>query len=825
MSPNSDLFSGFFRRFYSTPLVILAFIAILFAGTVHQLRNFDFDASTDTLIAENDASLDYFLEVSEIFGDESFLFLTFTPNDISLFSRKALSQLDKLQASLQDVDGVSGVVSILDVPLVRSPPVPITELATSYKTLRMDDVDLELAKTELMTSPLFRELLVSENGSATALRVNLASDTALATLRQNRDALRALPEKTPQDINALSEAEEKLRVAKRAFATDQERLLGDIRDVRENYQSEASINMAGVPMIASDMIRYVKDDISTFSGVSLALIMVILFAFFQQIRWVVLPVLTALISVLVTAGLLGLFRQPVSVISANFVALLIIFSISFTVHLIVRYRELARDFGEEPPKSLLTRTMADKFAPCIYTALTTMVAFASLTASNIVPVTQLGWIMCLAMTVAFVLNYTLFPSLVLLLPSKPVKPLPTRQPVVTDILNRASVSAPWGIIALALIATIISTIGLSRLSTESRFIDYFRNSSEIKQGLVYVDENLGGTTPMDVIINVAPFEDDSFDDDEDDFFEEDEPNAFPERYWYTPDKIATIRKLEAFLQTKPEVGKIISIATLEEIARSFNEGEALNTVELAAVIGLLPDDLRREFLIPYSTPRKGILRISMRMHETVPATSRDALISDIEAYAVNEMGLPPGNVNVTGMNVLFNNMLNLLFESQRSTIQLVLLATFLMLFALLRSLPLAVIGMIPNILSAAMVLGLMGLLGIPLDIMTMTIAAIIIGIGVDNAIHFLHRFKQEKAAGRTTEEAINISHKSVGFALYFTSVTVIAGFSILGLSNFIPTVYFGLLTAMAMGLSLIVNLGVMPSLLMIFVRDKAPQTS
>lgn len=817
MSPTNNYIIKLAQTVFKASWLVLALVLILSIGAFSQLRHFDFDASTDTLVAENDEALNYFQEVSENFGDESFLFLTFAPKGDLLFKPDTLAQLAKLQSELETIEGVSGVTSILDVPLMRSPPVPLAEIASSYKTLRMADVDLNLAKLELMNSPLFRELLVSADGSATAMRINIAADEAINRLRDVRQALRNVQNRSSEEENRLREIEEKYRIAKRTFAADQERLISDIRVVRDSYSDRAIIYLAGVPMIASDMIRYVQDDIATFGWVSLVLIMLILFLFFRQLRWVILPVSTALLSVVVTAGFLGLVRQPVSVISANFVALLIIFSISFTVHLIVRYRELAREQPDELPKSLLTLTMVDKFAPCIYTALTTMVAFASLTASGIVPVIDLGWIMCLAMMVAFVMNYTFFPALVHVLPSQQVAPLPERQPIITRALHGMSVKGPWIVVTLAMFAAGVSILGITHLSTESRFIDYFRNNSEIKQGLVFVDETLGGTTPMDVIINLAPYEDESFGDD--DFFTE-EDDAYPERYWYTPDKIAKLRQLEAFLETKPEVGKIISIATLEEIARSFNEGEALNTVELAAVIGLLPEELRREFLLPYSVPRDGILRISMRMHETAPATSRDTLIQDIESYAVNEVGFDRGDVTVTGMNVLFNNMLKLLFESQQSTIQLVLLATFLMLFALLRSLRLAIIGIIPNILSASIVLGFMGFMRIPLDIMTMTIAAIIIGIGVDNAIHFLHRFKQEKAQGRTTHEAVDASHKSVGFALYFTSVTVIVGFSVLGLSNFIPTVYFGLLTAMAMGLSLIINLGVLPSLLMVFVPDK-----
>lgn len=814
----SNFFKAMSRSYFNAPYWVLAFVFVLAVSAASQLHHFTYDASADTLVAENDADLNYFLEVSENFGGESFLFITYDPEGAPLFSTQSLNKLADFQNSLEAITGVSSVTSILDVPLVRSPPVEIAKLATDYKTLRQMDVDLSLAKAELVNSPLFHELLISKDGNVTALRVGIEADAHLETLRKTRQDLRRAENKSADQIARLQALEDEYQAAKRDFVADQERLMADIRQARDNVSGQAKVYLAGVPMIASDMIRFVKNDITTFGGICLALVMVILMVFFRQLRWVVLPILTALLSVMITAGLLGFLRQPVTVISANFVALLIIFSISFTMHLMVRYRELSRDLIDASAQDILTQTMVDKFAPCIYTALTTMVAFASLTASDIVPVDALGWIMCLAMIVAFVVNYTFFPAMVRILPTRPSLPLPDQQPHVLRALQTVSIRASGVVLGLAVFAVIISALGISRLSTESRFIDYFRQSSDIKQGLVFVDENLGGTTPMDVILNFAPYVEESFDED-DDFFS-DEGDVYPERYWYTPDKIEKLRQLEAYLKTKPEVGKIISLATLEEIARSFNEGEALNTVELAAIVGLLPEDLRREFLLPYSTPREGILRISMRMRETVPGTSRDALIAEITDFAVNEAGFRAEAVHVTGMNVLFNNMLKLLYQSQLSTIGLVVLATFLMLFVLLRSFSLAVIGVIPNLLSAILVLGFMGLAGIKLDMMTMTIAAIIIGIGVDNAIHYLHRFKQEKAQGRSTTDAIVNSHKSIGFALYFTSLTIIAGFSVLGLSNFIPTVYFGLLTAMAMGLSLIMNLAVLPSLLMVCVKDK-----
>lgn len=801
-----------YKNYLNMPWLIIAMVAFLAIGATYQTRYLTYDASSDTLVAENDPELQYYLEVSEDFGNGAFLFLTYEPHDSPLLSAQTIERLSKLQTNLEAIQGVRDVTSILDVPLLKNGDIELSKLATDYKTLRSDGVDMVAAEEELRQSPLLKELLISKDGKSTALRIELEPDYSLEKLWKERKRLRGVRERTYEQSQLLSAIEDRYESARRYHIADRERLMANIRELRDAISMEATAYLGGVPMVASDMIRFIKKDIKTFGGVSILLVMLALAAFFRRVRWVVLPILTAGLSILLTMGLLAFLRQPVTVISSNFVALLFIFSISFTVHLIVKYRELVRDKGYHTHKELVAMTMTDKFSPCLYTALTTIAAFMSLTASNIVPVDDFGWIMSVGMAIAFFANYTFFPAILTVLPMGEARALSEKQPWLTQIMCNQSLKRPLKVIGVALLCGFLSWAGMSRLSVDSRFIDYFHNTTEIKQGLVYIDKNLGGTVPMDVILEFAPFETPHLDED-DDFFVA-EPDPFPQRYWYTPDKIEKLHQVSNYLETLPPVGKILSIATLEQIARDFNNGKALGAVELAAVIGAVPDDIRNEFLQPYSTPEKGIMRISLRMHETAPAHSRDELIARIKHHIVHEVGFAPENVHITGMNVLFNDMLSVLFHSQVSTIGYVVLATFLMFFILLRSPVLAFIGVVPNLLSAAMVLGIMGFLGIPLDMMTMTIAAIIIGIGVDDAIHYLHRFQQEINLGKSTREAIEESHQNIGIALYCTSLTVIVGFSVLGFSTFIPTVYFGVLTAMAMILALLVNLAVLPSLLM-----------
>jgi hypothetical protein len=370
------------------------------------------------------------------------------------------------------------------------------------------------------------------------------------------------------------------------------------------------------------------------------------------------------------------------------------------------------------------------------------------------------------------------------------------------------------ILVVAVFSCVFAAIGISRISLDNRFIDYFRSGTEIHKGLTYIDTFLGGTIPLDIILHFPPATDHAVDSDSD--FFTGEQDIYPERYWFTPDKFAFLQKLHSYLENKPEIGKVISILTLKQLGETINNGEPLGSLELMGMFGALPANVRNELITPYASPQDGLIRLSARVHETGPTFSHAQLLRDIQSFTATEMDMAEGKVQLTGMEVLFNGMLQHLVDSQKSTLVFVIAATFLMFVILLRSLTLAIIGLLPNIMSAAVILAFMGFAGIPLDIMTITIAAIIIGIGVDDAIHYLHRFKQELVLVRDVRIAVEKSHGGIGSALYYTSFTVVIGFSVLGFSNFIPTVFFGVLTSLAMIGALLANLMVLPSLLVVF---------
>jgi len=801
---------------YSRYLIFLIVGLCLVAG--YYIKDFRFDASEDTLVAEGDPDLAYYRDVSEQFGGEGFLVLTYKPTERPLISPASIEKLQQLVAELEQLKGVSSVDSLLEAPLLQSPPVPVSELATGYRTLLSDDVDLGLARQELTQSPLFRNLLISEDGQTTAIRIQLKQNQQLAELRQERRQLRAIKQPTAQQRQQLASVETRYQQIYSQHLQDREQLIADIRAVRDDLSDNVVAYLGGIPMIAADMISYVKQDVVIFGAIVIAIISAMLFWLFRQLRWVLFPLASTGVTILLTTGILGFLQQPTTVVSSNYISLLTIFSISFAIHLIVRYRELGAKNADMPHQDLVLETMKDKLAPCVYMALTTMVAFGSLVTSDIVPVMDFGWIMSIGILISFLVTYALFAGILLQLPRGGDRASLHDEPRITQMLSGLAVNHTRLILALMLITFVVSALGIGRLSMDNRFVEYFRDHTEIHKGLEFIDKNLGGTMPMDIILKFPPYKE--AEQEESSFFSTGAEDSNARLYWFTPNKIQYLREMHDYLESKEAVGKIISLENLEQVAQTYNNGEPLGPVELVTALKAMPERVYHDLIEPYASPESGMMRISLRLHETVPDYTIEGLIADIENHAVNELGFEPENIRITGMAVLFNGMLQHLFDSQTSTLLFVILATLVMFMLLLRSLTLAVLGLIPNVLAAATALGLMGYMGIPLDVMTITIAAIIIGIGVDDAIHYLHRFRKEYAASQNVRTAVSHSHQSIGNAIYYTSITVIIGFSVLAFSNFIPSVYFGLMTALAMLLALTANLTILPGLLILTYQSK-----
>lgn len=800
------------------PSLIITFVIVGFF--FYQIPKFKLDASADSLVLENDKDLRFYRQITERYGTKDYLLITYTPKE-ELFSETALADLKQLRDELKQLDGVESVLTILDVPLLFSPKIALGDLSKKekIKTLEEPNVDKELAKNELLNSPLYRKRLLSRDGGTTAVLVKLPVDLTYRNLLKKRYELREKKyqgELTPEETIRLQSVSEAFRQYVTELTKKQNKLVEAIRGILARHRTKADLYLGGVPMIVADLIAFIKNDLVVF-GVSVFIFLIItLIVIFRKPRWVVLPMLCCLIAVFIMMGYLGLMDWRVTVISSNFISLMLILTLSMMIHLIVRYRELHALQPHAAQRTLVLETVRSKVMPCLYTTLTTIVAFISLLVSNIRPVMDFGMMMTMGLVVSFVLAFILFPAGVMLL--KKDKPKAIENSTSSFTLFFAHLTKVEGrkILILSMLLAILSGIGIYRLKVENRFIDYFRETTEIYQGMKVIDQKLGGTTPLDIIIDFKK-EEALFDefDEEEDFFEEEEENNKKQQWFTSSYKMGQIEKIHDYLDGLSETGEVLSFATTMKVVTKLNNDVSLDDFELALMHKWIPEDIRKILINPYIFKDEPQARLTLRIMESNENLDRKALLEKIHDFIVNQMGFADEQIHFTNMFVLYNNMLQSLFRSQILTIGAVFLGIMIMFTILFRSFFLALIAIIPNLLPAALVLGTMGWLGIPLDMMTITIAAITIGIAVDDTIHYIHRFQKEFIKDRNYLATVYRCHGSIGRAMYYTSVTIIIGFSILLLSNFIPTIYFGLFTGFAMLAALLAALTLLPELLII----------
>ncbi len=810
---------------WPVPVLLCLFIMVSYLG--YHSKDFRLDASAETLVLEGDKDLEYSRLIYSRYGVRDFLVVVYTPKE-DLFSDKTLDRLARLQKNFERLKGVTSVVSILNMPLLESPQVPVKELVSNIQTLESPTVDKKLARMEFSNSPLYQNLFVSPDLKTTALLLYLPVDKVYQDLLTRRNQLHE-----KETANALSETEaaEFKKVIKQ-FQRHRDKMRKNrhetiiaVRAVMDNYRQDAKLFLGGVSLIADDLIGFIKSDLKIFGLGVLCFLIITLGIIFKKLCWILLPMLCCALSTLSMIGLLGLFGWEVTVISSNFVSLQLIITMAIVIHLIVRYRELLFHNPEDENRTLILDTIRSKLRPCLYAALTTIAGFGSLIFCNIKPVITFGWMMTAGIIVSLSLTFLLFPAVLILLKKQAPQLAHSPNSSFLSLLARFTERHGVFILAVSFIILILGAVGVSKLEVENSFIDYFKESTEIYQGMKVIDQNLGGTTPLDVIIDLdepkekspkAAIKTKAESSDVFDEFDEFEEADDDKKYWFTSKKMALVLKIHDYLDRLPETGKVLSLGIILRIAEKLNNGKPLDNFQIALLYNEMPDRYKNLILKPYVSVEHNQLRFSTRVKDSERSLRRNTLLNKIQHELVHKLGLEKENIHLTGMLVLYNNMLQSLFSSQILTIGIVIIALMGMFLILFRSLSIALIAIFPNLLSVGVVLGIMGWFNIPLDMMTITIAAISVGIAVDNTIHYIHRFKQEFQTDRNYINSVHRCHGSIGYAMYYTSVTIIIGFSILVMSNFIPSIYFGLLTGLAMFIALIAALTLLPQLLIVF---------
>ena len=791
------------------------FIFLLFALSIISiigLPRFQLDASSDTLLLDNDPDLKIYRENSRKYGSSDFLVIAFTPNK-DIFTNETISLLENLVGKLKEVDGISNVLSLFDVPLLSYSEQSINELAENVVTLSTDDVDLTKAKYEFETNEVYRGLLISKDLKTIALQMTLKPNESYQKLISKRydllDQKDLIEEKSfKQDLESL---DFQIEEQKQINLINEAMLINEVRRITKDYEGYGEIFLGGGAMIAHDTIKMIQQDLFTFGVAVFFMFVLILSIIFRQFRWVIVPLVSAGLSALFTTGLISWIGWKVTVVSANFIALLMIIGISLTVHLVVRYREITSKFNDISHNEALKRTLSQMFLPCLYTALTTMVAFASLIISDIRPIIDFGLLMVLSIFIAFSVSFVFFGSLASLMNKNLKDTNIDYSSGFTTWINSLVVRFKNIILLISLLGFIFSIVGINKLSVENKFIDYFKPTTEIYKGLSLIDKKLGGTAPLDIIISAPEnnfVNDYESEDDFDDFGLETEQYG----YWFNSQNLSYLEEIHDYLEARPEIGKVLSVSSAIKLAEIV-KGNKLDDLELALLRKVLPEDINNQLLSSYISEDDNQVRLSARVIESMDGLNRKNLIEEVKNDLIKNYELTEDQFYLSGISVIYNNLLQSLFQSLIGSLSIVFAAIFAMFIILFRSLYMAIIAMIPNLLSASSVLGIIGWSGIPIDIMTVTVAAISIGIGVDNTIHYVHRFLKEYEQNNNYDLAIKNSHSTIGRAMFYTSLTIVLGFMILVSSNFNPSVFFGIFTSFSMIVAILAALMLLPVLI------------
>jgi predicted RND superfamily exporter protein len=774
-------------------IFVILLIALLSFG--YYSKDFRLDASSETLLIEGDPDLEYLREITERYGSKEFLVLTYTPNE-GMVTDTSVNNLLSLKYKIQSLDWVHSVITLLDIPLLNNSDAPLQERLEGFKTLKDEGVDKDRGFKEILNSPVFRNFVISEDGKTSGIIVNIKQNPPLEDI-ENR---------SQDEIEQYRDQIKK---------QNHENIL-EIRDVIKSYEDIGKIYLGGIPMIADDMMTFIKSDIVVFGLGVLLFIIATLWFVFRKLIWIIVPISSCFFSVVIMMGLLGLLGWKVTVISSNFIALMLILTMAMNIHMSTRFLQLRKSNPSKSNLQILTLTTGKMFWPILYTVLTTVIAFLSLIFSGIKPIIDFGWMMTFGLITSFIITFTLLPTLLSFAPTKNMSVKEDEGSKITKFFGNLSLNFQTPIFIVTIIVIGLSVFGISKLEVENSFINYFSKNTEIYKGMKLIDEELGGTTPLEVILKFPEAKKEKTEEDDD--FEDwgDESEQDDEKYWFTKDKIDTIASVHNYLDSLPQIGKVLSFSSIIDVATQLNNDKPLGTLEMGVLYSKIPESIKTDIIDPYISIEDNEARISLRIIDSQENLRRNDLINKINFDLENELGIEKEQYKLAGVLILFNNLLQSLFKSQILTLGLVMIGIFAMFMILFRNIKLSLIGVVPNFIAAFFILGIIGLLGIPLDMMTITIAAITIGIAVDNSIHYIYRFKEEFSKINNYKETLTTCHSTVGAAILNTSITIVFGFSILVLSKFIPTIYFGVFTGLAMLLAMISVLTLLPSLILVF---------
>jgi uncharacterized protein len=804
-----------YKKFLERPKLILVTLILIFSFSVYNAKNFQLDASADSLLLENDPDLNYLRSVNERYSSEEFFVITYSPK--KKINEESLKELKKFVDEINNIKWVSKSISVLNAPLFESSDLPLIEKIKNIQYIVTPGIEINRALNELKNSPVYKKLIINEDATTFGIVVYIKDNKEyLSALKTNKNFLdkqqnNKLSEKDLKDFEAHNKILEKL---KKEHNKNLELYNIEIRSHISKYKNIADINLSGIPMIADDLISFVKKDITVFGSGVFIFIIITLWFIFRDIRWVVFPLLSCFLSIAIMVGMLGYLNWKVTVISSNFISLMLILTMEINIHYVERYKQLQAEFPKKKENYLAYLTTTKIFTPILYAVLTTALAFLSFIFCDIKPVIDFGWMMTLGLFISLFVSMILLPYLIIKFKPKATPIHESKDSKLAEIFASIALNQKLLVLAFSSIILILSIYGMTRLKVENSFINYFDKKTEIYQGMKLIDEKLGGTTPLEIILKFKD-SDTKNNKNDDDFFQGSDSNEYKDSYWFTNFRVNNIVNVHQYLETLPEIGKVLSFYSVLQLGEKINDNKKLGPLEMAILYSKLPEDIKRSIVTPYVSIENNEARISLRIIDSNPNLNRKELLIKIQKDLEEKLKLNKDEFKITGILVIFNNLLQSLFDSQIKTLGITFAGIFILLLILFKSLSWSIVAAIPNFTAALFILGSLGLFNIPLDMMTITIASITVGIAIDNSIHYIYRFREEFKINKNYKKTIEICHKSVGKAIVNASLTIVFGFSILIFSNFIPSIYFGIFTGLAMLTAMTLVLTLMPQLIAI----------
>ena len=804
-----------YKKFLEKPKLILITLILLFSFSIYNAKNFQLDASADSLLLENDPDLNYLRSVNERYSSEEFFVITYTPK--KKINEESLGELKKFVDEINNIKWVSKSISVLNAPLFESSDQPLIEKIKNIQYIVTPGIEINRALNELKNSPVYKRLIINDDASTFGIVVYIKDNKEyLSALKTNKNFLdkqqkNKLSEKDLKDFDSHKEILEKL---KKEHNKNLELYNIEIRSHISKYKNIADINLSGIPMIADDLISFVKKDITVFGSGVFIFILITLWFIFRDVRWVIFPLLSCFLSIAIMVGMLGYLNWKVTVISSNFISLMLILTMEINIHYVERYKQLQAEFPKKKESYLAYLTTTKIFTPILYAVLTTALAFLSFIFCDIKPVIDFGWMMTLGLFISLFISMILLPYLIIKFKPKATPIHESKDSKLAEIFASIAINQKFLVLAFSTVILILSIYGMTRLKVENSFINYFDKKTEIYQGMKLIDEKLGGTTPLEIILKFKDAENKNNKND-DDFFQGSDSDEYKDSYWFTNFRVNNIVNVHKYLESLPEIGKVLSFYSILQLGEKINDNKKLGPLEMAILYSKLPDDIKKSIVTPYVSIENNEARVSLRIIDSNPNLNRKELLIKIQKDLEEKLNLKKEEFKITGILVIFNNLLQSLFDSQIKTLGITFAGIFILLLILFKSLSWSIVAAIPNFTAALFILGSLGLFNIPLDMMTITIASITVGIAIDNSIHYIYRFREEFKLNKNYKKTVQICHRTVGKAIVNASLTIVFGFSILILSNFIPSIYFGIFTGLAMLTAMTLVLTLMPQLISI----------